>query len=374
MNPPEQQKILIVDDTPQFIKMLLDALKPMDHDIFIAANGPTALEIAETENLDLILLDIIMPDMDGFEVCRKLKGSRRTRDVPIIFITGKGGAEDETDGLELGAVDYIVKPFNPSVVRARVKTHLALQQAKKTMSILNARLLSDREVIETILSKTRHGERFDDTHLRYLISPLEKTTGDLLLAARHADGGQCAMLGDFTGHGLTAAVGGPLVADIFYGKIAKGEPMVDIIMEINRKLFQVLPEEMFLASAYIQVDADRQRATVWNCGLNDVLVYRRNSLYKTVESGHFPNGLVEMFLEAGTGIDLSPGDRIYAYTDGIIEDIGADNTPFGEERLHAFLSRPQVRDEPLTMLEKTLERLRGTRMRKDDMTLLEITC
>ncbi len=122
----KKKRILIVDDTPLNIKTLNHLLKN-EYQIIIAANGAEALERANAENRpDLILLDIMMPEMDGYEVCSRLKANEKTRHIPILFITTKGAVEDETMGLELGAVDYIIKPFSPAVVLARVRTHMNL--------------------------------------------------------------------------------------------------------------------------------------------------------------------------------------------------------------------------------------------------------
>lgn len=118
--------ILIVDDAPENIKVLGGALT-QDYKILIARDGETALKLARTEPVDMVLLDIVMPDIDGYEVCRRLKGDEMTRELPVIFITTLDATEDETTGLELGAVDYITKPFRLPIVKARVKTHMELK-------------------------------------------------------------------------------------------------------------------------------------------------------------------------------------------------------------------------------------------------------
>lgn len=129
----EQQTILIVDDEPGNIRILLELLRA-DFMIKVAINGETALKLAHSETPpDLILLDVVMPGIDGHEVCRRLKADPQTRDIPIIFITGKTDAADETLGFEIGAVDYISKPFNPLVVKARVETHLELRRTCRNL-------------------------------------------------------------------------------------------------------------------------------------------------------------------------------------------------------------------------------------------------
>jgi diguanylate cyclase (GGDEF)-like protein len=128
--------ILIVDDTPANIQVLADALRG-EYRVKVATNGPTALDLASRDGgPDLVLLDVMMPDMDGYEVIRRLKASADTRNVPVIFITAKSDPGDETQGFELGAVDYIVKPFHMPIVRARVRTHVDLKRKSDLLESL----------------------------------------------------------------------------------------------------------------------------------------------------------------------------------------------------------------------------------------------
>src|SRR5688572_26851494 len=128
--PADQKLILVVDDTPTNIAMISALMKEDGYRTKIATNGEKALEIAGAGDLpDLILLDIMMPGIDGYQVCERLKASPATSQVPVIFLTGKTDAADEQRGFAVGAVDYIHKPFSPPIVRARVKTHLALRSA-----------------------------------------------------------------------------------------------------------------------------------------------------------------------------------------------------------------------------------------------------
>ncbi len=132
----EKPLILIVDDTPANIQVLADALRG-EYRVKVATNGRTALELAARDGgPDLVLLDVMMPEMDGYEVIRHLTASEATRRVPVIFITAKSDPGDETQGLELGAVDYIVKPVHMPIVRARVRTHIELKRQRDILESL----------------------------------------------------------------------------------------------------------------------------------------------------------------------------------------------------------------------------------------------
>lgn len=136
--------ILIVDDTADNITLLTSLLGDR-YKNKVATNGPKALQIAFKTPPDLILLDIMMPGMDGYAVCKELKNNSVTKDVPVIFLTAKAQEDDETHGFELGAVDYITKPISPPILMARVATHLALQQARKSLAKHNEELEAEVE-------------------------------------------------------------------------------------------------------------------------------------------------------------------------------------------------------------------------------------
>ena len=139
-NLAEKPLILVVDDTPENVDVLAGILRDYYH-IKVALNGLKALEIAQSDTPpDLVLLDVMMPEMDGYEVCSRLQEDPKTRDIPVIFVTAKTGVEDEAKGFELGAVDYITKPVSPSIVLARVNTHIALKQANSNLKGLSDKL------------------------------------------------------------------------------------------------------------------------------------------------------------------------------------------------------------------------------------------
>ena len=138
MATKNKSKILIVDDVTKNIQLVANILQEAGYEIFFALNGQMALELVKNQTLDLILLDIMMPEMDGFEVCRHIKKLSNARDIPIIFLTAKTDIESIKKGFEVGGVDYITKPFNKEELLARVKTHLDLMLQQKELKEVNA--------------------------------------------------------------------------------------------------------------------------------------------------------------------------------------------------------------------------------------------
>ena len=126
-------RVLVVDDSDLNIRIISDLLQEYCI-VLTARNGPDALRIASSEPTpDLILLNVVMPTMDGYQVCREIKGAEKTKDIPVIFLTARNGLEDEEYGLRLGAIDYITKPFNPSILKAKVKNHLKLKHYRDSL-------------------------------------------------------------------------------------------------------------------------------------------------------------------------------------------------------------------------------------------------
>ncbi len=165
--PFERQTILVVDDTPDNLTLLSGLLKEQ-YRVRIANGGARALQVAASPPLpDLILLDVMMPEMDGYEVCRRLKGNPETAGIPVIFLTARTGVEDEERGFAAGAVDYIPKPISPPILRARVATHLSLRHAHRLLSDRNAHLAA------LVAERTRELEQMRDATILAMASLAE---------------------------------------------------------------------------------------------------------------------------------------------------------------------------------------------------------
>ncbi|MCK5844055.1 MAG: response regulator [Victivallales bacterium] len=157
----EKQTVLVVDDATENIDVIVGLLKD-NYKVKAAVNGMKALKIVESKPPDIILLDIMMPEMDGHEVITRLKANSETRDIPVIFLTGKTDVADETKGFELGAVDYISKPFNPAVVKARVDTQMELVSRRKETERLLGNILPEKVITDLKESGTSKPELFPE--------------------------------------------------------------------------------------------------------------------------------------------------------------------------------------------------------------------
>jgi phosphoserine phosphatase RsbU/P len=181
MSPASAQKtILVVDDTPINLGVISGALKD-SFNTKVATSGEKALAITSAaQKPDLILLDVMMPEMDGYEVCRRLKANPETRDIPVIFLTGQTGTEDETKGFEVGAVDYIHKPFSAAIVKVRVQLHLMLREAHQQIAqqlvAINNELEMARKIQLSILPRETPSTDGLKIVARYI--PMTSVAGD----------------------------------------------------------------------------------------------------------------------------------------------------------------------------------------------------
>src|SRR5271165_1032551 len=176
-----KKTVLLVDDAPANIQVVNSILKDI-YKIRIATNGPKALELARVAPPpDLVLLDVMMPEMDGYEVCTRLKSDPDTREIPVIFVTGQTEVEDETRGFEVGGVDYIHKPFSQAVVKARVQTHLVLRgirdQLAEQLKVIRSEMETARQIQLSILP--REAPRVKDLDVAARYTPMTSVAGDL---------------------------------------------------------------------------------------------------------------------------------------------------------------------------------------------------
>jgi sigma-B regulation protein RsbU (phosphoserine phosphatase) len=377
--PSAQKSILIVDDTPINIGVISGALK----DSFatkVATSGEKALAIvAGKEKPDLILLDIIMPEMDGYEVCRRLKADPDTRDIPVIFLTSQTEAEDETKGFEVGAVDYIHKPFSAAVVKARVRTHLMLREAHAQIAQqlveINTELEMARQIQLSILPSSTPKITGMDIVARYI--PMTSVAGDfydfIVVDERHVG----ILMADVSGHGLPAALIASMLQVALTAQARHASEPGKVLAGLNQALCGKF-QHNFVTAAYVYADLEKNIMKYGGAGHPPLLVWRRST---GSASQLLENGLVMgQFEEASYDsleVPIEVGDRFCLYTDGILETANPAQEEFGTERFMKFMETNNrlpagpFADALLLELARWLEQPPGEG-HKDDISLLAV--
>ena len=225
-----------------------------------------------------------MPLMDGFEAARRIKQAAGEELVPIIFLTSLTEGEALVRCLEAGGDDFLAKPYNRVILEAKINAMERLRRLQDTVlkqrdliAKHNEHLLTEQRVAKAVFDKVTHSGCLDAPNIRYLQSPYAVFNGDLMLAAFKPSGGMHVLLGDFTGHGLPAAIGAMPLAEVFYGMTAKGYSLAEVLREINAKLKRILPVGVFCCATMLNLSFQRRVVEVWCGGLPDGYLYRAAS-------------------------------------------------------------------------------------------------
>jgi len=374
---PEQKLILVVDDTPLNISVITGALKDT-YRTKVATSGAKALAIAVAdEKPDLILLDVMMPEMDGYEVCRRLKANPTVREIPVIFLTAQTDAEDETRGFQVGAVDYVHKPFSPAVMKARVHTHLALRETREKLAqqllAIQKELETARLIQQSILPQTVPQIDGLDIAARYI--PMTSVAGDFYDFIVVDNKRVGILIADVSGHGMPAA----LIASMLKIALAAQSPHADDPAQVLKGLNQALCgkfQHHYVTAAYAFVDMEKRTLTYAGAGHPPLLLRGAGSpgVRDVTENGLFL-GMFDFATYSSVKVLLAPGDRCLLYTDGISETNNPEGAEFGSERFRHFLevqrngSANQLADSLLEELARWSARREGEDL-NDDITMV----
>jgi phosphoserine phosphatase RsbU/P len=374
-----QKSILIVDDTPINIGVISGALKDT-YKTKVATSGEKALAIANgSDKPDLILLDVMMPEMDGYEVCRRLKANPDTREIPVIFLTGQTGTDDETKGFDVGAVDYIHKPFSEAVVKARVRTHLMLREAHaqiaKQLIAINIEMEMARQIQLSILPKGTPKLEGINIVARYM--PMTSVAGDfydfIIVDEKHLG----ILIADVSGHGLPSALIASMLQVALAAQVANASNPARVLSGLNHALCGKF-EHNFVTAAYVYVDMEKMTLTYAGAGHPPLLFWVKSSgsVKEVLENGLFLGMFPEATYES-LQFPIAVGDRGILYTDGIPETKNPVEVEFGTGRLKQFmeknhhLSADQFADGLIDDLSGWAEQPRG-QGQQDDITVLMI--
>lgn len=364
--------LLAVDDEPINRFVLEDLLEEL-YDLTVLENGQACLDSVNLRKPDLILLDINMPQMDGYEVCRQLKSRIETGDIPVIFLTAKIDVADEKKGFDMGAVDFITKPFTESLLLARIGTHLSLSESQRQLAEQNSELKRERTYIEDIILKMRDDAKFVHDSLNFVMTPLNRTNGDLVLSSKTPSGKQYVLIGDFTGHGLPAALSAPLVSALFYMLTEEERPLQEILLKLNYELCHKMSAEMFMATLLVEWQEGCNEVTVWNYGMPDLLHYRGHQLVQQVPSSSFALGIQqELSATPSAFLQIEKGDHLFAYSDGVVESRSVEGELFGSRRLQSLLAECLQEQRELASIQQAVHEFAGDSGLTDDITLVHL--
>ena len=371
----ENEALLLVDDNPTNLQVLYQTLETTGCKLLVAKNGETALAIAQKASPNLILLDIMMPGIDGFEVCRRLKDNPDTADIPVIFLSALTETKDKVQGLQLGAVDYVSKPFQPDEVIARVNTHLTIHRLKREVEQKKDALEDELEAASAVQRRLLPKKLPEIAGLKLAVHYETSlyAGGDYYDIAKIADNQWGFLMADAEGHSAPAAVMMAMTCALFRSYPQPPKEPGELLYFLNQHLCKVA-DPSFVTALYVVYDADRHRLKIARAGHPPPMIYR-SAEKKAIEykcGGVFPLGIDPYEQVPVTEAELQPGDRILMYTDGITERFRIDAETYGEERLLRQLEgggnlQPE---ELLAAIMKDVDDFANGRPADDDQALL----
>ena len=372
----DTESILLVDDNPTNLQVLFQTLDGVGCKLLVAKNGEMALTIADKARPDLILLDIMMPGIDGYEVCRQLKSVPATTDIPVIFLSALGDTEDKVKGLQLGAVDYITKPFQPDEVIARVNTHLTIHRLKREVESRKDQLEHELKVVSEVQQKLlpKQLPTIDGFKLAVHYETSRYAGGDYYDILELPDNHWGFLIADAEGHSAPAAVLMAMTCALFRAYPGTSNDPARMLQYLNEHLCKVA-DPSFMTALYAVYDANQKTMRLARAGQPLPMIYR-SAEKQAVElscPGVYPLGIEPYEVEIPvTETTLEVGDRFLIYTDGVSERFNEGEELYGEKRVLQLLADDGANDpqKVLAAIMTDVERFAGERPADDDQALL----
>lgn len=374
--------ILIADDNPSDRILLKTILSQFGHKVISAVDGQDAIDKFDPQLIQLVCLDIKMPRKDGWEAALEIQRLAGSLFVPIVFLSGVVDPIALSNCLRIGGTDFISKPYSPALITAKLNAIVKLLVMQKTledqrdaMALYNEKLLHEQDVAKVVYENITHSNCLEDPALSTLHYGTHTFNGDVILAAYKPNGGMHILLGDFTGHGLSAAIGALPLADIFFDWTKKGFLMRQIIPEINARLKGVLPANMFCSAAFIDVKVNNKSIEVWNGGLPDLLFFSQAAdkpirlTSKNLPLGVLPPDVFECQIDP---MSFVPGDRLMAFSDGIYEALDLSGQMFCHSVLSPLYRGEVESDRSLDWLTERLKQEGVLDNPHDDISCLSV--
>jgi sigma-B regulation protein RsbU (phosphoserine phosphatase) len=372
----DSESILLVDDNPTNLQVLFQTLDGVGCKLLVAKNGEMALSIAAKACPDLILLDIMMPDIDGYEVCRQLKSAAATADIPVIFLSALGDTEDKVKGLQLGAVDYITKPFQPDEVIARVNTHLTIHRLKTEVESRKDQLEHELKVVSEVQQKLLPKQLpvIDGFRLAAHYETSRYAGGDYYDIIELPDNHWGFLIADAEGHSAPAAVLMAMTCALFRAYPDTSIDPAKMLQYLNVHLCKVA-DPSFMTALYAVFDANQKTIRLARAGQPLPMIYRsaEKQAFELPCPGVYPLGIEPYEVEIPvTETTLEEGDRFLVYTDGVSERFSEDGEIYGEKRVLQQLAAADASNprNVLAAIMADVERFAGERPADDDQALL----
>jgi sigma-B regulation protein RsbU (phosphoserine phosphatase) len=334
-SPNSGENILLVDDTPDNLRLLSQILSEHQYQVRAVTTGERALESVRLVPPDLILLDIRMPGMDGFEVCRRLKENKKSQDIPIVFISALDDVADKVKAFDAGGVDYITKPFQYEEVIARAETHLALRRLQRELQRSNEKMAQELSLAGEVQVSFLPDKmpQIPGWQFSVTLNSARETSGDFFDILTLPDGRIGLLVADVVDKGVSAALFMALSYALFRSNAMQfpGNPQ-RVFDALNDDILNQTNSNQFVTAFYGILDSQTGRLVYSNAGHPPPLIPGTGEDRWLANTG-VPLGILDECSWEQREVQLAPGDVLCLYTDGVIEAEESLDSPFGMERL-----------------------------------------
>jgi len=369
--PITPMSILVADDDPILREHLQLLLEKQGHQVFTAEDGVEAIRLFEIEEPDAVFLDVIMPEMNGYEAAKKIKEMTTGRFTPVLFLSALHEESNLLMGIKQGGDDFLTKPINENLLTMRL---YAMQRIKKVHLELEKYQLQTEQEIRTsqhVFDHITQRAECDIDGITTTSASASHFCGDLLLYNNDKHNRHYIMHGDFTGHGLSAAIGAIPVSDIFYGMSERGAKISSIAKELNTKLNHLMPVGKFFACILCCIDLDRNELDLWVGGMPPILAMNRHNEMTHIKADKLALGIMppDSFNNSCQSYPLGALSSLLFYTDGVTEAWNNQQEMYGEERLDKLFTEHASNPGLIDTVKRSLSDFTEGKEFDDDVSL-----
>ncbi len=374
---PSIRTALIVDDEMTNRLILRSLLKKQGYHTMEAENGQQAIDMYLADKPNIIFMDVMMPEMDGYEATRFIKNHAGNFFIPIIFLTAMTDEKSLQTCIDAGGDDFLTKPYDKFLLQNKIRAMERIADLNRDLQGMYSLIHREQEIAEQVFINAVQNGNIDSPFIRQAIRPAGTFSGDMILTESSPNRDIHVLLGDFTGHGLSAALGAMPVSEVFRAMTTKGFTLEEILIAINKKLRQFLPTGMFLGAHLISISHNLDQISVFNAGMPPLMIIdgKTQQIKHHVSSKGLPLGIIDNpnTHEMIQTLPLTENDRLILYSDGLTEAWSETDEEFGYERLQSAIHSAKP-EEVFENILATLDQFCGTQTQVDDVTLIEIQC
>lgn len=376
MKKTDKYSVLVIDDSKLNRAIVRNTLTKLEMDVAEAGDGIEGLDALEKRRFDLVLVDVIMPNLDGFGFLERFKKKQKNEFTPVILMTGTEDLNTKIKGLNTGADDYLMKPLNENELAARVNSLLRLKTMHDELYAKNLLIRKELDIAQKvqqfIIPKDFSFISYPAINGRYL--PIEDIGGDFFDCYRLGDDAGI-LIADVTGHGIPAAMVMTMSKLIFSVYAAQIDSPSVLLSRINNELRKLILDNQYITAFYLIYDSEKRQLRFTNAGHARPLYFRRSSgkMLALDTDGLFVGIKEDTQYEEKT-LSVQEGDRLFLYTDGITELKNSKREEFGEKRLAKYIS-DNVEADGGTFCDGLLTEIRsfsGSELPTDDIAFLDV--